>query len=190
MVRNIAIFGAMYSGKTTLAAALTEVGYVKVSFADPLRNIAALAYGQIDKSKKYDVSHYTSPDEQISGREMLQKIAESVKTVDRDFWLKCFIKDSARYLDQPIVLDDGRFMFELEKLKEMGYITVGVDTALETRLSRSLVINGRYPTREEMNHISEIEIPFIMNKVDILIDGDWDPYREVGRIIEAARSSS
>lgn len=189
MVKNIAIFGAMYSGKTTLAAALTEVGYVKVSFADPLRNIAALAYGQIDKSRKYTVSHYSSPDSDISGREILQQLGESVKTVDRDFWLKCFVRDSARYLDQPIVLDDGRFMFEMEALKEMGYITVGIDTPLEVRLSRAQIINGRYPTFEEMNHISEIEIPFIMNKVDIVIDGEWDVYREVGRIIEAARSS-
>lgn len=187
MVRNIALFGAMYSGKTTLAAALQEMGYVKVSFADPLRNIASLAYGQIDKSMKYSVSHYSSPEEQISGREILQKIGESVKTVDRDFWLKCFKRDSARYLDQPIVLDDGRFMFELEALRDMGYLIVGVDTPLEIRLARALIINSRYPTRDEMGHISEIEIPFIMNKVDILVDGEWDIYREVGRIIEAAR---
>ena len=189
MMRNIALFGAMYSGKTTLAAALTELGYVKVSFADPLRNIAALAYGTIDKSRMYTVSHYNDSDEDISGREILQKIGEGVKQIDRDFWLKCFLRDSKRYLDQPIVLDDGRFVFELEALKGQGYLTVGVDTQQEVRLARSMMINGRYPTYQEMNHISEIEIPFIMNKVDICVDGSGDVYREVGRIIEAARSS-
>jgi len=190
MMRNIAIFGAMYSGKTTLAAALTELGYVKVSFADPLRNVAALAYGSIDKSKIYTVSHYGDPDEDISGREILQRIGEGVKQIDRDFWLKCFLRDSQRYLDQQIVLDDGRFLFELEALKNNGFVTIGVDTPEEIRLSRAMIINGRYPTYVEMNHISEIEIPFIMRKVDIVVDGQGDIYREVGRIVEAARSSS
>jgi dephospho-CoA kinase len=189
-MRNIAIFGAMYSGKTTLAAALTELGYVKVSFADPLRNIAALAYGTIDKSKMYDVAHYNESNEQISGREILQKLGEGVKQIDRDFWLKCFLRDSKRYLDQQIVLDDGRFQFELEALKENGYLTVGVDTPEEVRLSRALMVNGRYPTYIEMNHISEIEIPFVMNKVDVVIDGTGDIYREVGKVLEKARTAS
>lgn len=189
MIRNIAIFGAMYSGKSTIAAALTELGYVKVSFADPLKNVASLAYGPIDKSKFYPVSTYSDSSLEVSGREMLQRIGEAVKTVDRDFWVKCFLRDSKRYLDQPIVLDDGRFVFELEALKAEGFYTVCVDTPQEVRLARAKMILGRYPTAEELNHASEVEIPFITHKADLVVNGNEETYAQAGRIIEATRST-
>lgn len=187
-MRNIAIFGAMYSGKSTLAAALVDVGYVRVSFADPLRNVAALAYGTIDKSRQYDVVNQ-SGEQSVSGRQILQDLGEGVKQIDRDFWLKCFLRDSKRYLDQPLVLDDGRFIFELEALRNEGYLIVGVDTPQEVRLARARMIIGREPTVRELNHKSEVEIPFVINRVDLVVSGEGDVYSEAGAIIEKARNS-
>lgn len=191
MIKNVAIFGAMYSGKSTIAAALVDAGYVRVSFAGPLKNVASLAYGQVDKGKSYNVF---SPDcgsvVSISGRQILQEIGEAVKDVDRDFWVKCFLRDSKRYLDQPLVLDDGRFQFELEALRNEGYLIVAVDTPQEVRLARARMIMGREPTATEMNHRSEIEIPFIIHSMaDIVIDGQGDVYSQVGKIINAARTT-
>ena len=72
-MRNIALFGQMASGKSSIAAALVDSGFIQLSFAQPLKNIAELAYGKIDKSGEYDVTGLDGSISIISGREVLRK---------------------------------------------------------------------------------------------------------------------
>ena len=190
MKPNIGLAGSMYAGKSTIASALTAHGYQPMSFANPLKNVAALAYGPIDKSANYMTTHREQRGVYPikSGRQILQEVGQTLKAVDRDFWLRCFSREAARY-EGPLVVDDLRFWFEMEHLVSMGWVIVGVNTPLEVRMERAERIMGRRPTEAEMSHQSEIEVPRIIAAADLTVTGNGDPYAEAQRIIDAYKSS-
>jgi len=186
-MKNVALFGQMASGKSSIAAAMVDSGYTQMSFAQPLKNIAELAYGKVDKSGEYHVTSLDGLDSTISGREVLQRVGQSIKGHDRDFWLRCFFRASENYLDYPLVVDDGRFVFERDALRDRGWLIVGIDTPEGIRWERYRNIYGRYPTDVEMNHQSEIELPGIISEADIIISGTDDPYVNLAKIRAKAR---
>lgn len=196
-MKNVALFGPMYAGKSTIADALAEAGYHRMSFAAPIKNIAALAYGKIEKTGEYTVftQGRSNPDwggtvttsSVKSGRQLLQEIGQYLKHVDRDFWLRCFFNDAKNYLDQPLTVDDGRFLFEYQALKDNGWMTVGIKTPVETRMDRAVLLSGRRPTEAEMNHESEVELPDILDRCDIVVDGTADAYMNARKILMYAR---
>ena len=161
----------MASGKSSIAQVLVDAGYTRISFAQPLKNVAELAYGPIDKSASYSVTSLTGQPEFISGREILQGVGQSVKTLDRDFWLRCFFRTANKLGDFPLVVDDGRFRFERDALREKGWLIVGLQVPEDVRKARYLSLYGRYPTDSELNHPSETEIPDILAFADYLFDG-------------------
>lgn len=172
---NIAIVGRMYAGKTTLATELVnQFGYTRVAMAGPLKQLALLAYGEdIVKDKDYPVvlrhdgRHTTK-----TGREILQGIGQAIKDVDRDIWLKMFINDTTRMGRFPYVVDDVRFDFEANYLREQGWTIVKVDTPDKVRMKRAASSTGRVPTHGELTHESEIGIDLI--KTDLVVPGDMD----------------
>jgi dephospho-CoA kinase len=189
---NIALVGNMYAGKSTIAETLaSDLGYVRMAFAAPLKNVAALAYGTIDKGGKYETTldvHPVNPapDQQLikSGREILQQVGQAMKAVDRDFWIKCFQREAARYDNVPLVVDDLRFLFERDMLREAGWFIVGVNTPEQVRMDRALRITGRVPTEAELNHESEREVQQIIEQADYVVLGDGDPYKQVAFMME------
>lgn len=187
-MRNVALFGQMAAGKSTIAAALVDAGYHRMSFAAPLKNVAALAYGKVEKSGKYEI---TSSDgggsSLISGREILQRVGQSIKSHDRDFWLRCFLRDASNYGDTPLVVDDGRFLFERDALRAYGWLIVGINTSHSVRMQRYETLYGRTPTPEEENHESEKEVPLIVQSADLIIQGTDDPYWNAKTILNLAR---
>lgn len=156
---NIAIVGQMYAGKTTLANAVTRVGgHQRVLMAGPLKAIAGLAFGEdIDKGKEYPTSYGPK-----SGRQILQEVGQSMKAVDRDFWLNCFFNDIEHLTTigkaTGFVVDDVRFVFEAEALKANGWEIVKVKTPENIRLARGKAALGRNITAKELGHESEIEV--------------------------------
>lgn len=183
MKRNVALFGKAASGKTTIATVLAETGYLRMSFATPLKNVAALAYGTIGKGEWYDVKQ---GDEMVSlsGRGVLQQIGQAVKEVDQEFWLKAFLRDAGRHGDKQVVLDDGRFEFERDALRGRGFLIVGVNTPQAVRHYRYEMLYGRKPTAEEEGHASESQIDRILQESDVIVQGTDDPYANVRRILE------
>jgi len=179
---NVALFGQMASGKSAIASALVDSGYIQLAFAQPLKNIAELAYGKIDKSGDYAVTTLDGDVEIISGREVLQRVGQSIKSHDRDFWLRCFFNTAKNYLDTPLVVDDGRFEFERDYLRRRGWVVVGIKTPDEVRRERYRTVYGRYPREVELNHESEVELPLIIQSADIILDGTEDPYHNMGII--------
>lgn len=161
MARNIAIVGKMYAGKTTLANELVKGhGYTRVAMAGPLKQLALLAYGEdVVKDKEYSTIDLTTGEAIFkSGRAILQGIGQSIKAVDRDIWLKVFINDTAKMGREPYVVDDVRFGFEADYLREKGWLIVKVLTPEHTRVNRATFNTGRKPTKEELNHESEREV--------------------------------
>lgn len=160
-LRNIAIVGKMYAGKTTLAEALVKHhGYTRVAMAGPLKQLALLAYGEnIIKDKEYAVTDLETGEVYFkSGRAILQGIGQSIKTVDRDIWLKIFIGDTTQMGREPYVVDDVRFSFEAEYLRSNGWAIVKVVTPDEERIHRAKSSTGRQPTKAELGHESEVEV--------------------------------
>lgn len=178
----------MAAGKSTIAAALEDAGYHRMSFAAPLKNIAALAYGPISKSEMYEVTPREEGYDKhlVSGREILQDIGQYMKYVDRDFWMKCFLRDAQRYDTMPLVVDDGRFLFERDMLRRNGWFIVGIDTPQDVRYDRYQTLYGRRPTESEANHESERDVPEIIRTADVIVDGTEEAYVNVKKILGLA----
>lgn len=187
---NIALFGNMAAGKSAIASSLVDSGHIQLAFAGPLKAMAELAYGKIDKSGRYTVTNLDGIDTTISGREILQRVGQSIKSHDRDFWLRCFFRSAKNYLDTPLVVDDGRFIFERDSLALRGWLIVGIDTPARVRRERYRTIYGRYPTEVELNHQSERELPEIVRNADIIVGGEDDPYMNVRSIMKKANEDS
>lgn len=172
-MKNIAIVGKMYSGKTTLAQALVEHhGYTRVAMAGPLKQLALLAYGEdVVKDKEYSTVDMTTGEVTFkSGRALLQGIGQTIKAVDRDIWLKIFINDTTQMAREPYVVDDVRFGFEADYLRGQGWMVVKVQTPDGTRIHRARSTTGRTPTKAELEHESEGGVDGI--KADYLHLGD------------------
>jgi hypothetical protein len=185
-MKNVALFGHMASGKSTIAAALIESGgYTKGSFAKPLKEIAALAYGPVSKSSMYAIiDGETGKNATVSGRQILQGVGQAMKTFDRHFWLNIFLRT---HLGGPYVLEDGRFLFERDALADRDWLIVGVTTPQSIRESRYITLYGRAPTLDEQTHASEMDINTIIQESDVIVQGIDDPYWNAKRILEKAR---
>jgi hypothetical protein len=190
-MRNVAIFGNMYSGKTTLAELLLRTYHwnVIVRNADGIKALAADVYNNglpVDKSVGYTVRNPVSgQDEFISGRQLLQRLGSSVKTFDQHFWLRYF---KARTRGKhSLICDDGRFPFEFEMFKNSGWFTIKVQTPIAVRVERAIMLNGQPPTQDELNHDSETALWDIPDEeYDLIINGanQFGP-QTVQRIMEA-----
>jgi dephospho-CoA kinase len=169
---NIALVGRMYAGKTTMANALMPFGYKRVLMAGPLKKLGEIAYGEEPrKDKMYETTDLdTGLVTMKSGRQILQGIGQSIKVVDRDIWLKIFINDTNQMGFDKYVVDDVRFGFEADYLRDQGWAIVLIDTPEETRIDRAIALTGRAPTREELDHESEREVGDIA--FDYLLKGD------------------
>lgn len=184
---NVALFGQMAAGKSSISRMLVDSGYTRLSFAGPLKNISELAYGPIEKSGQYPVTdERTGLESFISGREVLQRVGQSIKSHDRDFWLRCFFRTAQNYGNTPLVVDDGRFIFERDSLRDNGWLIVGINTPWATRRERYRDSYGRYPTAEEETHASEVEIPQILLNCDMLVDGTESPFVNADKIVRRA----
>lgn len=174
-MKNLAIVGGFAAGKTTLSEGLVQQGYVRISFARYLKEIAQTVYGggrPIEKTYGYFVTDPNGDDRIVSGRQLLQELGQSVKALDRDFWIKSLLADVAGgfYGPGPYVTDDCRFPYEAEAMRtELGMTIIKLDTPIETRIHRYEKLYGRKPTTSELVHPSEIELVNI--KPDYVVDG-------------------
>ncbi len=177
----------MQSGKSTLADALVDSGYTRLSLAAALKEFAAMAYGPVGKSTEYEVVDLVSGEKnKISGRVVLQRLGQSVKVMDRDFWIKILLNNAKMYLDTPLVVDDMRFPYEEDAFRAADWLIVGVNASTAERMRRAEALTGREPTSEELSHDSEKFVPGIIERADVIVQGERDVYENVKLILEEA----
>lgn len=137
---DIALVGKAGSGKTTGAELLVQLGYRRLSFANPLKSIAAIIWGEAARTD----------------RDKLQRLGLLVRSIDPDAWVNLLLREyrDTSFGGQPIVIDDCRFPNEWDALKGEGFVMVGVATSLGRRIER-LKANGKWQSVEQLGHASE-----------------------------------
>lgn len=140
--------GKIGAGKTTVANYLcSKYGFTRISFADPLKQIAARVTpgGKIDKMRD---------------RALLQFLGtEYFRSIDPDYWVNQWVRQynqllaSACFTGQPlnIVVDDCRFPNEQQMLAE--------HEAIEIRITRPDHLRLAQATDGLKQHSSEAGLP-------------------------------
>ena len=186
--RNIAITGRMAAGKSTISQELIDQHrYVFASFARNLKTLASKVYGYgqpIQKGATYPVTdQYTGRREERTGREILQRLGQSVKELDRDFWIRWMLADLAGQ-DGPFVLDDLRFDYEADALRREGWFIVKVEAPEHVRAARYFSLYGRLPSEAELAHPSETGVDSV--RADLHVSGEGDVVDNVLDILDVA----
>lgn len=112
------INGRSLAGKDTIADYLVEgYGFKKVSFAEPIYEIARKYFGMKEKDRK-----------------LLQDIGEKFREIDPDIWIKLLIKRLNKH--ERYVISDVRQANEYIKCKKQGFIPIRVQSNLDLRIER------------------------------------------------------
>jgi len=182
----IGLIGRARAGKDTVAARLVEAhGYVRVAFADALREVA-LAFDPIivpveTASPAHPwaaarlseiINQYgweEAKDRYPEVRRTLQRLGCAIRDQDRDFWVRIVhgkINDETR----PVVVSDVRFANEATMLRQLGGRLVRVVrpglAATDTHVSETAL--DRWPTYTVLYNDSDISA--LHARVDRLAD--------------------
>lgn len=189
MPESIALTGLARSGKDSVAARLVEKhGYVRVAFADPLKEMALRIDPMIDVEPYTDTSGYAYADdwrlaeavaeygwEQVKDlfpevRRFLQHLGQSVREADPEFWIRLAQAKiyRARLAGRPVVVTDVRYRNEARSLSSIGFQVV--------RVERPGIVAG------EGAHVSETEMAGYPVDGKLRNSGDLD---DLNRAVDA-----
>jgi len=117
---KIAICGQMASGKTTLANRLCEEeNYTILSLAGMVKEVAYTLFNMKPENKD---------------RKLLQQIGMKMREIRPMVWIDYVIEESKEY--ECVVVDDVRFINEVQQFKENGWILVKLEITDEIQKSR------------------------------------------------------
>lgn len=129
----VAVLGLYGSGKSYITKPYTRQGFTKMSFADPLREIAFKILGYTGKILNYDEFKKSSlnlkknlfkKEKLNTGRQVLQQTGSVIKDLfGQTVWADLLTK-SVLDNKQNVIIDDVRFDYEVQsilKLKRHGY---------------------------------------------------------------------
>jgi len=164
LTKIVAFTGKRGSGKDTAAQALKDIGYVQMSFADPLREILTIVYGvtteelwdPVLKEKPLDRFPWKSP------RELMTVIGTQGfrDLIHQETWVKALER---RALEREhVVIADLRFLTEEAMLKSHDATIIRV------------VNPNRVDTDAVSQHRSETEMEQIVPTHTIINDGTID----------------
>ena len=160
--------GKMIVGKTTSSNYLIEKGFVKLSFADKIKEIAKNYFGW-DGAK----------DEK--GRKLLQSIGDVGRSYDPDIWIR-YVDHQVQSLENfdkvnQFTIDDIRFENEIKWIEKNNGIVI--------KISR----NTKYATNlHGTTHISENELNNYHFKHSIENNGTFEElYKKIDKIINDNR---
>lgn len=140
--RHVALIGRARAGKDTVGARLSSrYAYVRVAFADPLRD-AALALDPIVGAESTSYGHLPIRLSDLVGRygwetaktrypeirRTLQRLGEAVREHDPDYWVRLALGrlDVADRWNLPVVVTDVRHVNEADALRSRGALVVRV----------------------------------------------------------------
>lgn len=151
---SFAFVGKAGAGKTTCAEILVkEFGYVRLSFAEPLKLMCG-----------------TTTD-----RTLLQRVGVGVRELVPDGWVNLLLHDLNRreanaHAAGRYVIDDCRFPNEAQALLTHGFRLVRVVAPTHTRVDR-LKRNGRLQDEAQLSHPSETALDEFKAHHRIVNDG-------------------
>lgn len=139
MLPDIALFGFAGSGKDSVANRLvSEHGYRRVSFADPLKAMA-LTVDPVVTGNTYPENYRLSDVVNTHGwdeakrtypevRRFLQRLGQAQRDIDEDYWLNIAINKIGNIPDYtPVVVTDVRYDNEYEALSKLDFLMVRVN---------------------------------------------------------------
>ncbi|WP_406324101.1 hypothetical protein [Streptomyces niveus] len=138
---NVGIIGRARVGKDTAGEWFVKNrGYKRVSFADPLRELAlrlnpivdVIDYGDDVEvlSELVDRRGWeTAKDRNPEVRRILQELGAGVRAIDPEFWLRTALAKvtEANENGQPVVITDVRYPNEADSLRRVGFHLVHID---------------------------------------------------------------
>ncbi|MFI8263692.1 hypothetical protein [Streptomyces sp. NPDC085665] len=140
--RHVALIGRARAGKDTVGARLvSRYQFVRVAFADPLRDTALdldpivgaerTSYGHLPIRLSDLVGRYgweRAKVEYPEVRRTLQRLGEAVRTHDPDYWVRLALArlDTAEAWNLPVVITDVRHVNEVTALRSRGALVVRV----------------------------------------------------------------
>jgi hypothetical protein len=135
-MRSVAFIGKAGTGKSTLAKMLSEHhGYEVTSIAQPIREIARMAYGKFDKSMRYP-QQTLGLSRLVTGRELLQEIGAALREMDTLFWMRVWLLRTRRGAEDG-ALDSVTFVVDDVRLDaERAFIAAWYPDTLFVRLVR------------------------------------------------------
>lgn len=150
-----AFVGTIGSGKGYRCDQLmnSNPNYIKVDFADELRSMAFKLLGwkpkdvtEYEKFKAGDI--YIDGFGFVYGRVFLQRLGETMRDIDKDFWIKLWTKrvDKLLSMGYDIVISDARHPNELEAISKYK-------SKLDAKAYFCNYISDRYDCKNA--HISE-----------------------------------
>lgn len=161
-------------------------GYVRHSWAEPVKEIARWAFGHVDKAGLYEIVSKESGPIQVTGRWILQRIGtEALRDqVDQDFWIKVGLnKIDASEVEEFgyfWVNDDTRFPNEVRALRSRGFIIAYIAVPDHVRIAR---LGAEYDPVAD-THPSETSVT--EHDADVIVDGTLPPSEIADHLLEAA----
>ena len=116
------------AGKDTAAEYFVERGYLQLSFADPIYEIARDLFNMKEKNRK-----------------LLQQIGEKMRDIDYDVWAKKAFSTAERWneiFNAPVVISDMRRDNEYQFGIEAGFIPFRIVTDRNTAIQRIILRDG------------------------------------------------
>lgn len=133
-MQDIALIGRARSGKDTVAARLVTKGFTRVAFADPLKAAALninpfvpTGYGVTVRLQSLiaDVGWEYAKDNYPEVRRLLQHTGQTVRDIDRGFWVRAAL-DTIADIWSPVVVSDVRYPNEADALAQRGFLLVRI----------------------------------------------------------------
>ncbi len=139
MTRLVAFTGPAGAGKSTAAQALVDQGWVRVKFADPLKNMLRAFYASCGINNadyieaRIEGDQKEEPDPLLRGRtprHAMQTLGTEWgrNCVAQDLWVSAWTQQAGTYLDMgvSVVVDDCRFDNEAAAVRKLGGLVVGI----------------------------------------------------------------
>lgn len=181
-MRSVAFIGKAGTGKSTLSKMLSEHhGYELTSIAQPIREVAIMAYGKFDKSMKYP-QQTLGLSRLITGRELLQEIGAALREMDSLFWMRIWLRRTKQGAEDGTV---GSITFVVDDVRldaERAFIRAWYPDTLFVRLVRPPV--GEL--QEWQRDITERQAGDM--EAELVLDTEaLSPLECIAAVLEAAR---
>lgn len=126
----IGVGGYARSGKDEFARGLTDLGFTRIAFADPLKQAAYKALpddlrAEVDALDEGYTNSWDGAKQSSRWRSYIQRFGtEAIQPFDRSFWVKAVMDNLP---DIQVVIPDVRFAHEINAIEERGGVTVWLD---------------------------------------------------------------